>query len=189
MDEIDQSRIGGFDSASSGSSEPTRTVSRLLLLWPLAGMIALVAVIITYRPLDEMLMWWLSGVPCVISYTLTNIAWRKAKAGGDVRSFFPLTSWLAVGCLFVPAVLFLNGALDHSPVEQHRQVVTRTIVAYGRSTSYYLEFTSWRANRTHEKVMVSERWYHEAKRGDPVIVEAHKGALGIPLLASVHKPD
>jgi hypothetical protein len=97
---------------------------------------------------------------------------------------------LALGCLFVPAVLYLNGALDHSAIEQHRQVVTRTILEHGRHGSiyYYLELTSWRATGTHEKVMVSERWYLEAKPGEPVIVET-RGAFGIPLLASVHRAD
>jgi hypothetical protein len=188
MDEIDQCRVCGFDSASSDHSEPPRRVSRLLLLWPLAGFIAVAVAMITYRPLDETLLWCVGAVPCVISYILTNIVWRKANAGDDARSFFPLTTWLAWGCLFIPAILFLNGALDHSPVEQHRQVVTRTILTRGSrgSISYYLELTSWRANRTHEKVMVSKRLYLEAKPGDQVTVETHRGALGIPLLASVH---
>jgi hypothetical protein len=190
MDEIEQSRIGGFDSGSSDSSEPPRRVSRLLLLWPLAGMITLLVVTVIYRPIDDPLMWWAGGVPCAVSYILANIAWRKAREGEDARWFVPVTPWLALGCLCVPGILFLNGALDHSSVEQHRQVVTRKILEHGRSdTYYYRELTSWRANKTHEKVMVSERWYVEAKAGDPAIVETHRGAFGIPLLVSVHRPQ
>src|SRR4051794_32846296 len=103
MDEIDQSRIDGLDSRSSDSSEPLPRVSRLLLLWPLAGFIAVVAAMITYRPLDEILLWWVGAVPCGISYTLTNIVWRKAKSGDNVRSFFPTTSgWRSAACLFQP---------------------------------------------------------------------------------------
>jgi len=190
MGDINQSRSGSFDSACSDSSEPPKRVSRLLLLWPLAGIIALVAVVITYRPLDDTLIWWLAAVPFVISFTLTNIVWNKANAGGDVRSFFPLTTWLAWACLFVPAVLFLNGVLDHSPVEQHRQVVTRTILSHGSKGGihYYLELTSWRPNHSREKVGVSQRNYLDYKVGDPIIVETRKGALGIPLLLSVHWP-
>ena len=115
MDEIHQARIGGFNPASSDSSEPPRTVTRLLLLWPLAGVIALGAAMIAYSPLDDRLLWWVGAAPCVVSYILINIAWRKAKAGGGVPSFLPATSWLALGCLFVPLVLFVNGALDRSP--------------------------------------------------------------------------
>ncbi len=190
MDEVDRSRIGGLDAGFPSSVESPRQVSRLLFLWPLAGIVALFFVTITYQPLDDALIYWLGGIPCLIVYALTNIAWRKAQTGAQVQSFFPRTIWLAVGCLFVPAVLFLNGVLDHSPLDQHRQVVTRTIVTQGRrGTSYSLELTSWRANRAHEKFVVSKEWYLEANPGDPVIVETHKGALGIPLLVSVHRPD
>jgi hypothetical protein len=165
-------------------------VSRLLLLWPLLGAVALFYEVITYSPLDDTLISWIGGIACVITATLINIAWGRAQTGADAQSFLPRTIWLATGCLLVPVVLQVNGALDHSPAEQHRQVVIRTILTHGKNgTSYYLELTSWRANRTHEKVMVSERWYLEAKPGDPVIVETHRGALGIPLLASVRKPD
>jgi hypothetical protein len=191
MDEFDRSRIGGLDPASPDSSEPPRKVSRLLLLWPLAGIIGVVAATVTYRPIDDTLCWLAGGIPCLAIYTLINISWRKARAGETVPSFFPRTIWLATGCLLVPMVLVANGALDHSPIEQHRQIVTRTIVEHGRrgSVSYYLQVTSWRAGRTHEKVMVSEGWYLAAKPGDPMIVETHKGALGIPLLVSVHSPN
>jgi len=191
MDEIDQPLIGGFDFASSDPGEPPRNVSRLLLLWPLAGFIAFVAVMIVYQPLDDTLIWWVGAVPCGTSYTLTNIAWRKFKRGDDVRSFFPVTTWLALGCLFVPAVLFLNGALDRSPIEQHRQVVTRTILTHGGKGSihYDLELTSWRPHHSREKIGVSERKYLDFKVGDAAIVETRKGALGIPLLVSVRWPD
>lgn len=190
MDETRPDRDAALIADSSASGQDSVKVHWALFLGPLAGLIALFAVVISYPPLDDTLIWWVAGVPCLISYTLTNIAWRKAKLGENVRSFFPLTTWLAFGCLFVPAVLFLNGALDHSPVEQHRQVVTRMILTHHRgSVYYYFEVTTWRANRTHEKVMVSERWYLKAKPGDPVTVETHRGALGIPLLASVRQPD
>jgi len=185
----DQGRVLSAD--SSASSQDSVKVHWALFFGPLAGIFALFAVMITYRPLDETLIWWVGGVPCVISYTLTNIAWRKAKGGDDVRSFFPATTWLALGCLLVPTVLFLNGALDHSPVEQHCQVVTRTILTHGRRGSIYydLELTSWRPHHSHEKVGVSERKYLDFKPGDPVIIETRKGALGIPLLVWVHWPQ
>ncbi len=190
MDEIGQSRTGSFDSASLYSSEAPRRVSRLLLLWPLAGIIAFVVAVITYPPLDDTLVWWVGGVPCGISYILTNFVWRKANTGEDVRSFFPLTNLLAFACLFVPLVLFLNGALDQSPLEQHRQIVTRTILTHHKGSTYYsLELTTWRRNRSHEEVTVSERKYLEARPGDPVTVETRRGALGIPLLVSVHTSD
>jgi hypothetical protein len=191
MDEIQQSQIGRLGPESPDSGEIIRKVSRLLLLWPLAGVIVLLVVMITYQPLDEMLIYWVGAAPCVIAALLINVAWRMEQGGRNVRSFFPRTVWFAVGCLLVPMALLANGVLDRSPVESHGQTVTRTILEHGRhgSISYYLELTSWRASRTHEKVMVPKQWYLEANPGDPVIVETHKGALGIPLLVSVHRPD
>jgi hypothetical protein len=189
MGEIQQSKIGGPEPLDSG--EMPRRVKRLLLLWPLAGVICLLYDVIRYRPLDDMLMYWIGGAPCMIIALLINIAWRKAQTGADVSSFFPRTVWLAIGCLCLPMLLLANGALDRSPVEQHRQIITTTILERGGKSgpSYYLELTSWRPKRTHERVMVSEGWYLEAKPGDPAIVETRRGALGIPLLVSVHRPE
>jgi hypothetical protein len=188
MEKIDQSQIGTLGPEPTNSSEPPRKVSYLLFLWPFTGFILVVAAVVTYPPLDDALIWWVGGVPCLVVYSLINIAWRKAKSCEDAR-FLPRSAWLAIGSLLVPMILFLNGALDRSPVEQHLQVITRTILTHHRGAAfYYLELTSWRG-RAHEKLMVSEIWYSEAKPGDPAIVETHKGALGIPLLVSVHRPD
>lgn len=187
MDEVDQAQIGTLGPGPMSSGEPPRKVSSLLFLWPLTGFILVVAAVVKYSPLDDTLIWWSGGIPCLIVYTLINIAWRNAKRGEDPR-FLPRKLWLAIGSLFVPTVLFLNGALDHTPVEQHHQVITRTILTHHRGdVYYYLELTSWRG-RSHETLMVSEGSYLEARPGDPAIVETHKGALGIPLLVSVHRP-
>jgi hypothetical protein len=191
MGEIQQSQIDQLGPEAPDAGEMSRRVSRLLLLWPLAGVIVLLVVMITYQPLDDMLIYWIGAAPCVIAALLINVAWRMEHGGRDVRSFFPRTVWLAVGCLSLPIILLANGALDRSPVESHRQTITRTILEHGRhgSISYYLELTSWRESRTHEKVEVSKQQYLEAKPGDLVIVETHHGALGIPLLVSVHRAE
>jgi hypothetical protein len=190
MDEIQRPQVGRLGPESPDSGEIVPRVSRLLLMWPLAGVIVLVAVMTAYQPLDEALVYWIGGAPCVITAVLINVAWRREQDGRDVRSFFPRTVWLAVGCLLLPMALLANGALDRSPVESHRQIVTRAILEHRKgSTSYYLELTSWRGNGTHEKVMVSQRWYLGAKPGDAMTVETHRGAFGIPLFLSVQKSD
>ena len=190
MDELDQSQIGVLSPEHRDFSQQPRRVSRLLLLWPLAGVIALILTSVTYPPLDDTLIYWIGGVPCFISATLINVAWRREQSGADVRSFFPPTVWLAIGCVIVPLILLANGAWDHSPVEQHRQIISRTILSHGRggSTFYYVECSSWRG-RSHEKLMVSIREYVDSRPGDPVIIETHRGAFRIPLLVSVHRPD
>jgi hypothetical protein len=185
MNDIDQAPIG----TGPDPQEPTRRVSRLLLLWPLAGVIGAVYAVFKYQPLDDTLLYWISVIPCLVCYGLINFAWRRSRRGKAIT--LPRTIWLAIGCLFFPMVLVTNGALDYSPAEQHRETVTRTILEHGRRGSiyYYLETTSWRPHHTREKIGVSERKYLDFKVGDPVIVETRKGALGIPLLVSTHWPE
>jgi hypothetical protein len=84
-------------------------------------------------------------------------------------------------------VVLVNGPLDSSPVEQHRQVVTRKYISRGRGTSYYIEFSSWRPDRTTERASVSPKRYAEFQVNDPVIIDVHKGALGIPWMGTIHK--
>lgn len=190
MNDRDASQVGTFGPVSPDSSEPPRKISSLLFLWPIVGFILVVAAVVVYRPLDDTLIWWVGGISCLVIYTLINIGWRKAKSGGDAR-FLPRPVWLAIGSLFVPTVLFLNGALDQSPVEQHRQFISRTILEHGRHGSiyYYLEVSSWRPRHSHEKLSVSESKYLDFNVMDPVVIETHKGALGIPLLVSIHRPE
>ena len=190
MDEISPNQSDSLNADSLLSGENSVKVRWRLFLGPLIGIIALIAVTISYPPLEGKLIWWVGVGPCMISICTTNIAWRKAKAGDDVRAFFPHITWLAFGCLFVPAILFLNAVLDHSPLEEHRQFVTdRMLTHHKGNVSYGLEVKSWRPNRAHEEFSVSEGLYLALKPGDPVIVETHRGALGIPLLASVHLPN
>src|SRR5579863_9495436 len=172
MDDRDASQVGMFGPVSPDSSGPPRKVSSLLFLWPLVGFISVVAAVVMYRPLDDVLIWWIGGISCLVIYTLINVAWRNAKSGEDAR-FLPRPVWLAVGSLFVPTVLFLNGALDQSHVEQHRQFISRTILEHGRhgSINYYIEVSSWRSWHSHEKLGVSESKYLDFNVMDPVIIE------------------
>ena len=98
-----------------------------------------------------------------------------------------MTNWLAFGPLCVAAVLLANGALDHSPIESHPGMVTQKLVSRGKSNSYYLETPSWRSSRSFEKLQVSYRVYTQFQIDDPIIVEVHRGALGIPWLGAVRK--
>lgn len=190
MNEIGQSQVDVQGTEPSYSSEPPRKISRLLLLWPLAGIVGLLYGMIRYQPVDDKLIYWIGAAPCMIIFMFVNVAWRSAQRGKGMPSFLPRTLWLASVCLAVPIVLLVNGALDYSPVEKHRQIITRTIFEHGRrdSTFYYVECSSWRG-RSYEKLKVSPREYLESRPGDSFIVETHKGALGIPLLVSAHRTD
>jgi hypothetical protein len=49
-------------------------------MWPLAGMVALLFAFFKYTLLDGVLIYWIGAVPCLLVYTLINVAWRR-KAG------------------------------------------------------------------------------------------------------------
>ena len=112
---------------------------------------------------------------------------KKQKRGDDVSTFFPMTTWLALAPACIATVVFSNGALDRSPVEPHPAVVMRTLVMCGKSTSYYLQTSSWRPNHSFEKLQVSYRVYTQFHINDPIIVEVHRGALNIPWLGAICK--
>jgi hypothetical protein len=84
--------------------------------------------------------------------------------------------------------VYVNGALDYSPVSAHPVVVTHKIVSSGRSTTYYLETSPWRSNHALEKLQVPLRVYAQFKIDDRVIVEVHRGALGIAWVGNIDKP-
>lgn len=187
----DQFKVGGLEAGATGIGEPPPRVHGAFYFGPVAGMIALLVAMVSYQAVDEKLAYWIGAIPCLIGWIVIINVRRAAKSGKDVRPFVPLTKRLALVSLFVPAILLANGGLDNSSVELHRETITRTILEYGRhgSVYYYLELTSWRPHHAHERVGVPEKKYLDYNVGDPVIVETRKGALGIPLLVSVHRPD
>jgi hypothetical protein len=161
-------------------------MNRWLPFAPLTGMIGTMIAVLIYPPLDRS-YFWLALILFLPSVFLTRYIQIKQKRGDDVGSFFPMTTWLAFGPLCVAAVLLANGALDHSPVDSHPEVVTQKLVSRGKSNSYYLETPSWRSSGSFEKLQVSYRVYTQFQINDPVIVEVHRGALGIPWFGAVRK--
>lgn len=186
MNEIDNPEVAGL--GATGINGPPPGVHGAFYLGPVAGMTVLLVVIVSYQLLDEKLAYWIGAIPCLTCWALILNVRRRAKSKKDVQSFVAVTKWLSIGSLCVPLLLLVNGSLDRSPVEQHRETVTRVILEHGRhgSITYYLELTSWRPHHTHEKIGVSERKYLDYNVGDPAIVETRKGALGIPLLVSIN---
>ncbi len=191
MDEIGHSRIGVRDPSTPSSLEYPPRVHGAFYLGPILGLLGLIVAMVMYRPLDDKLLYWIGASPCLISWILIINVRKIAKSGKHLRGYFRAARWLSLGSLCVPLVLLWNGAWDHSPVEQHREMITRNILEHGRrgSVNYYVEVSSWRQNHLHEKLSVSREKYLEFSVGDPVVVETHSGALGIPLLVSVHRPE
>lgn len=154
---------------------------------PLLGLLGFFAMRWKYPLLDDKPCFWVAIGLCFAALIPLRAAQDRAKAGKSVQSFFPITTWLAYGPAIVAAVLLLNGMLDRSPVEEHRQLVTDKRAVRGRwgSMTYYLEVTSWRASRGTEELEVSGVTYGQFSVEGPVTVELHRGALALPWVARI----
>jgi hypothetical protein len=156
---------------------------------PFLGLLGFLGIRDVYQPLDGTLWFWIAIGLCFAALILLRSAQGRAKAGKDVQFFFPITTWLAWGPAVVAAVLLLNGMLDRSQVEQHHQIVADKRAVRGRwgSMTYYLEVTSWRANRGTEELEVSDGTFGQFRVDDPATVEVRKGALAVPWVARIRQ--
>lgn len=182
---IEQSH--GFTSPPHDFDERPFRVNPWLQFVPIVGLIAFAYGMSRWRPLNPVPIYCLGFGLFFVALILLSRIQKKAKRGGDVRSYFPAATWLAFGPVFIAAIVFVNGALDRSPAEQHRQVVTRKYITRGRSTTYYVEFSSWRSGHTRERASVSPRRYAEFQVNDPVIIDLHKGELGISWMGTIRR--
>lgn len=84
-------------------------------------------------------------------------------------------------------LLFLNGKLDNSrPMRIPATVVGK--VAIGRfPRSRRLIVTSWRYGRSVEHIAVDQNDFDRFQRGDDIMVQAQKGAVGIPWIYGVFR--
>lgn len=186
----------GLGSRGTPSQTPQNTgrlplrASPVFVFIPVGGLLAAMAAISYYRPLNRWPILWPSLGVFFAAVVLISHVRQKAMRGDDISPFFPMTYWLA----FAPAILglglWVNGALDHSAPESHRQVVTQKFVSHGRhGASYWVEFTSWRPQRATEKLSVPYRQYLQLQVNDPIVIDLHKGALGISWIGAVRKAD
>jgi uncharacterized membrane protein len=171
-------------------AQPVRSLNRAFLLIPAAGLIGTMLAIAVYRPLDQSTFLWLSLILFLVNIFLIAHIQQKTRRGEDVNSFFPMIYWIAFAPVVLSLALWLNGGLDNSAPETHRELITRKYVTHGRhGTSYYIEFTSWRANRTTENVSVRYQQYRQFQMDDPILIDVHRGALAIAWIGAVRKPD
>ena len=187
MDEFGSVQDGSLASNPQVSGSTERRVGTLAAIAPLAGLFAYLIVSQMYPPLDRTPFVGIAVTLFLAAVLLTMLVQRRIKRGADVESFFPFTTWVAFGPLLLSAILLTNGLLDHSPPEVHATVITRKWVSRGKSTSYHLEFASWRPNQSIEEVEVRYPTYARFHTGDRVTVELRKGALRIPWVGTISR--
>jgi hypothetical protein len=191
MDRTSLQPASDLGQTAAPPAPPSAPLSRVVFLFPAVGLVGTMLAMAVYHPLDQKTFLWLSLILFFAIIILASHIQQKARRGADVSFFFPMTYWLAFAPLVLALALWLNGALDHSAPEAHRELVTRKYVAHGRRgrSSYYVELTSWRANRTTENVSIPYPLYRQLQVDDPILVDVHRGALAIAWIAAVRKAE
>jgi hypothetical protein len=168
----------GKDSASSlrATNKQLQRYSYLLI----GGLAGTLVATRFYPPLDiGRLLIFAIGIfflP-VLAHVILSIKKRLTSNADRMRSAYKYCGALSV---LLAGVLFLNGALDHSPVNPTRTSILRKTLSRGRSTSRYLIVASWRPDRFEEKLQVNRDTYQRFRTGAPVVIEIHRGLFGIP---------
>lgn len=86
------------------------------------------------------------------------------------------------------ALLFLNGSLDISrPIRVPATVVGKLSVGH-LPRSRRLVVNSWRGGRQIERIPVDQNDYDRFHKGDDIVIEAQKGAFGVPWVHGVYRP-
>lgn len=85
------------------------------------------------------------------------------------------------------ALLFLNGKLDTSSPVRFPATVVGKFSTGGLPRSRRLVVTSWRGGRRIERIAVDQNDFDRFQRGDEIIIQAQKGALGVPWVYGVFR--
>jgi hypothetical protein len=86
------------------------------------------------------------------------------------------------------AMLFLNGRLDTSRPVRIPATIVGKFSTNGLPRSRRLVVTSWRGTRRIERIAVDQNDYDRFQRGDDIVVQAQKGAFGLPWVNGVYRP-
>ena len=88
--------------------------------------------------------------------------------------------------LLIALFIACNGGFDHSAATPVSTALLRKQVVRGKSgPSYTLVVRSWRPGRETEKLGVDERTYYSVSSQKKLVVEVHRGALGLPWYSAV----
>src|SRR6266702_3149279 len=87
--------------------------------------------------------------------------------------------------LIFAGMLFLNGKLDTTRPIRVPATVVGKFATGGLPRSRRLLVTSWRGGRRIEHIAVDQNDYDRFQRGDDIVVQAQKGAFGLPWINGV----
>ncbi len=182
----DQCDACGLTSAAAELVLRRRLVRRTA--WFLVGIIAFVALSQVFPALELDIILIFAGVVFFVSlalgYWIDHRARRRQDVEGMKRIYFGM---IPVPWIFA-SMLFLNGKLDTSrPVRVPSTVEGK--FSMGRLPRVRrLIVASWRNGRRFEQVAVDRDDFDRFQIGDQVVIQAQKGALGIPWVYGVFRP-
>ncbi len=113
----------------------------------------------------------------------------KGKPGTIIAFVLAMGLGLANGTMGgIGAAHLINGLAADSPLIPHEVMVTEKSISRGKnSTSYYLDYVSWRDGQV-ASLSVSQSWYDAYNIGDTLIIESRMGKLGYEFLVDYQDP-
>jgi hypothetical protein len=119
-----------------------------------------------------------------LGYWIDHRARKRQEVESIKRIYFGM---IPVPWIF-GAMLFLNGKMDTSrPIRVPATVVGKFSTG-GLPRSRRLVVTSWRGGRRIERIAVDQNDYDRFQKGDDIVIQAQKGAFGLPWVNGVYRP-
>ena len=119
-----------------------------------------------------------------LGYWIDMRARKRLEVEAIKRIYFGMipVPWIFAG------MLFLNGKLDTTRPIRVPATVVGKFSTNGLPRSRRLVVTSWRGMRRIERIAVDQNDYDRFQRGDNIMVQAQKGAFGLPWVSGVYRP-
>jgi len=182
----DQCPACGLTSAAAELVVRRRLVRRTAFF--LVGVIVFVAASQMFPALEIDAILIFAGLVFFFSLALGYWIDLRARKREEVevikRIYFGMipVPWIFAG------MLFLNGKLDTSRPIRVPATVVGKFSTNGLPRSRRLVVTSWRGTRRIERIAVDQNDYDRFQRGDDIVIQAQKGAFGLPWVNGVYRP-
>jgi hypothetical protein len=182
----DQCPACGLTSAAAELVVRRRLVRRTAFF--LVGIIVFVAASQVFPALEIDAILIFAGLVFFFSLALGYWIDLRARKREEVevikRIYFGMipVPWIFAG------MLFLNGKLDNTRPIRVPATVVGKFSTNGLPRSRRLVVTSWRGTRRIERIAVDQNDYDRFQRGDDIVIQAQKGAFGLPWVNGVYRP-
>jgi hypothetical protein len=183
----DQCPACGLTSAAAELVVRRRLVQRTAFF--LVGIIVFVVASQVFPPLEIDAILIFAGLVFFLSLALGYWIDYRARKHLEIEA----VKRIYFGMIPVPwifaAMLFMNGKLDNSQPVRVPATVVGKFATSGLPRSRRLVVTSWRGSRKIERIAVDQNDFDRFQRGDDIVVQAQKGALGLPWVYGVYRPE